>query len=133
MRYVERTSLSHKRLEYANSLFICQFDVVVSQAKSNKCVKMTKTHVRGVPRADMGFCFVLFFFIKYAKFCCPHGVSVTIVQGRYFDQKRYSVIFQISVIRLNILNWALYNQLPTDRSLYVDVLRLWRARGQRLP
>ena len=61
MRYVESTSLSHKRLEYANSLFICQFDVVVSQAKSNKCVKMTKTHVRGVPRADMGFCFVLFF------------------------------------------------------------------------
>ena len=67
MRYVESTSLSHKRLEYANSLFICQFDVVVSQAKSNKCVKITKTHVRGVPRADMDFCFV--FFIKYAKFC----------------------------------------------------------------
>lgn len=69
---------------------------------------------RAASRYGFLFCFV--FFIKYAKCCCPHGVSVTIVQGRYFDQKPYSVIFQISVIRLNILNWALYNQRPTDRS-----------------
>lgn len=31
-------------------------------------------------------------------------VSVTIELGRYFDRKHYSVTFQFSVIRLNILN-----------------------------
>lgn len=31
------------------------------------------------------------------------GFSVAIAQGRYFDRKRYSLIFQISVICFNIL------------------------------
>lgn len=79
------------------------------------------------------FVLFCFFSLNMQSSVVRVDVSVPIVQGRYFDRKRYSVIFQISVIRLNILNWACYNQLPTNRSLYVDVLRLWRAQGQRPP